>query len=203
VTIKKGSPYGETVGPLPADGVVVRSDAEARHVVEEAFRSGRVVPPIGLLGGDLCHTLGGSGDEAKLRSVDAVTFSVDLGEVLADGKLHRFVAHLVARTSLWRQAFLAMNAQWLGEWNLGPRAHPNDGLIDSYDASLHLTDLRKVRARLPAGAHLPHPRIHERRAAAVSITFDRPRWIELDGERVVQARNLAVRVEPDSLRVVV
>src|SRR5438270_745505 len=132
-----------------------------------------------------------------------MTFSVDLGEVLADGKLHRFVAHLVARTALWRHAFLAMNAQWLGEWNAGPRAHPNDGLLDTYDASLGLRDLLKVRARLPAGAHLPHPAIRDRRAAAVTVSFDRPRWVELDGERVMQSKDLAVRVEPDALRVVV
>ena len=50
--IAKGQAWGEP-GPLPADGVVVRSDADARAVVEEARRANRPVPVIGLLGGDL------------------------------------------------------------------------------------------------------------------------------------------------------
>src|SRR5437764_4051723 len=127
--ISRGSPYGEP-GTLPADGVVVRSDAEARAVIERARAEGRPFPPLGLLGGDLCRSLGGPGDEPRLRSADAVTFPVDLGEALLDGRLHLFVAHLVARTRWWTRAFVAMNAQWVGGWNLGPRAHPDDGLLD-------------------------------------------------------------------------
>ena len=76
---------------LPDDGVVVRSDAEARAVLEEARHEGRPFPALGLLGGDLCRTLGGPGEESRLRSREAVRFSVDLGEVLLDGRLHLFV----------------------------------------------------------------------------------------------------------------
>ena len=57
---------------MPVDGVVVRSDGEARAVVEAARRAGEPVPALGLLGGDLCRTLGGKGDEARLRSADAI-----------------------------------------------------------------------------------------------------------------------------------
>src|SRR5690606_21746422 len=67
VTIRKGEPWGEP-GALPEDGIVVRSDAEARAVVTAARRAGEPVPPLGLLGGDLCRALGGTGDEARLRS---------------------------------------------------------------------------------------------------------------------------------------
>ncbi len=202
MTIQKGAPWGEP-RPLPPGGIVVRSDAEARHALEAARRDGRPVPVLGLLGGDLCRTLAGPGDEARLRSPDAVTFTVDVGEVLADGKLHLFVASMVARNRTWRRAVVAMNAQWLGGWNLGPRAHPNDGLLDTYDARLRLGDLAKVRRRLPSGSHLPHPRIAERRAAAVQFDLDRPLPLWLDGERVGEGRRLSVRVEPDAAQVVV
>ncbi len=202
MTIEKGQPWGNP-GPLPDDGVVVRTDAEARAVVEQARREGRPYPALGLLGGDLCRTLGGTGDEARLRSPHAVTFPVDLGEALVDGALHLFVAHLVAHDRLWRHAFVAMNAQWRGPWNLGPRAHPGDALLDTYHATLRLGDLAKVRARLHHGAHLPHPGIRERRAGAVQVDFGRALAVEMDGAPVGAARRVSVRAEPDALTVVV
>lgn len=204
MAIGKGLPWGEA-GPLGADGVVVSSDAEARRVLEEA-RSRRVpLPALGLVGGDLWRTLGGSGhgDPARLRSDEAVTFTVDLGEALVDGRLHLFVAHLAAHSPTWRRVLVAMNAQWRGDWDLGPRSHPNDGLLDTYDARLTWSDLWKVRARLPSGSHLPHPRIKERRAAALQVDFDRSMTVELDHVVVGKAHNVWVRLEADALTVVV
>ena len=205
--IAKGSPYGEP-GPLPPKAVIVRSDAEARAAIEAARRERRPLPPLGLLGGDLCRTLGGGrdddrGGEGRLRSLGGVCFPVDLGEVLLDGRLHLFVAHLVARSPLWTRAFVAMNAQWRGPWNLGPRAHPGDGLLDTYDARLRPSQLLAVRSRLHHGAHLPHPGIEERRSPAVSVDLERALPVELDGVAVGSARRLALRVEADAVRVVV
>jgi hypothetical protein len=189
---------------LSEGGVVVRTDSEARRVLETARREHRPFPPLGLLGGDLWRTLGGADrDEARLRSPAAVTFDVDLGEVLLDGRLHLFIAHLVARNRFWTRAVVAMNAQWLGAWNTGPRAHPNDGLLDTYDVRLGLRQLPAVRSRLHHGAHLPHPGIRERRAAAVQIEIDRPLPVWLDGERFPPARNLSLRIQPDAITVVV
>jgi hypothetical protein len=188
---------------LPADGLIVRSDAEARRVLEDARRAGRPYPALGVLAGDLCRTLAGLGDEARLRSADAVAFPVDLGQVLVDGRLHVFVAHAIARTRFWTRAVVAMNAQWHGSWNLGPRGHPNDGLLDVFDATLAWTDLPKVRSRLPSGSHLPHPGIKERRVAAVQFELDKALPVWLDGERVDEGRKLSFRIEPDALTVVV
>ena len=96
-----------------------------------------------------------------------------------------------------------MNAQWLGDWNLGPRAHPNDGRLDTYDARLRPSQLLAVRSRLRLGAHLPHPGIHERRAPAVQVTLERPLPVRVDGDDIGRARALSVRVEPDALTVVI
>lgn len=172
-------------------------------MLEEARRSGLPFPPLGLVGGDLCRTLAGPRDEERLRSERAMSFPVDLGQVLVDGRLHLFVAHLVARSRWWTRAAVAMNAQWVGEWNLGPRAHPDDGLLDTYDCRLQLSDLAKVRRRLPAGAHLPHPRIAERRVPTWTVELGRALPVWLDGEVADEGRTLAVRVEPDALTVVI
>jgi hypothetical protein len=203
VPISKGEPWGSP-GPLPPHGVIVGSDREARDVVTAARRAGEPVPPLGLLGGDLCHTLGGTGDEARLRSADAVQLPVDLGAALLDGRLHWFVAHLVARQSWWRgRVVAAMNAQFLGRWDAAPRSHPNDGLLDLLDADLPFDERLQVRSRLRSGTHVPHPRIEQRRVAAVQIELARPMPITLDGASVGSARHLSVRIEPDALVCVV
>jgi hypothetical protein len=203
MTVERGREWG-VPGPLPDDGVLVRSDAEARAVVEQARRTDRGVPTLGLLGGDLCRTLGGSGDRGRLTGPEAMTLPVDLGAVLVDGRLHWFVAHLVARRSWWRgRVLVAMNAQWLGSWDLGPRAHPGDGLIDVSDGDLALRDRWLARRRLPTGTHLPHPGIHTSRVGAFQVDLDPALDVWLDGEPVGRATRLSVRVEPDALTVVV
>lgn len=199
MTIKRGEAWGSAL-PLPADGVVVGGDGEAAEVLEDARRHGRPLPVLGLLGGDLCRTLGGTGDRERLRSEQAMTFPVDLGEVLADGRIHLFVAHVVAGSRL---RFAALNAQWLGDWNAGPRGHPNDGRLDVYEAKLSWFEWRQVRRRLPQGAHLPHPHIEERRVPAVQVTFPSPLPLRIDGRNLGQTHNLSVRVAPDAVRVVV
>jgi hypothetical protein len=203
VPIQKGEPWGRH-GPLPPDGVVVRSDAEAREVVAAARRAGTAVPTLGLLGGDLCRTLGGTGDEARLRSSDAMTFPVDLGAVLVDGRLHWFVAHLVARRRWWRgPVVVAMNAQYLGDWDVAPRGHPDDGRLEVLEGAMPLGQRLAARPRLLTGTHLPHPAIDQHRVAAHQVGFERPTPVWLDGVGVGPARNLSIRVEPDALRCVV
>jgi diacylglycerol kinase family enzyme len=203
--IRRGEDWGE-LGPLPDGGVLVRSDAEARAVVETARRAGRPVPPLGLLGGDLCRTLGGTGDEARLRSEHAARVPVDLGAVLVDGRLHWFVAHLVARRGWWRGRIVAaMNAEFLGSWDVAPRAHPGDGRLDLLEvaATMPTGERWKARQRLSSGTHVPHPEIAERRVRAVQVDFDRPVPVRLDGDVVGDARTLAVRVEESALLCVV
>jgi hypothetical protein len=195
VTIRKGSPYGQP-GSLPSGAITVSSDGEARQVLEAARQRGGPFPVLGLTAGDLCRTLGGTG-------ALEVVFPVDVGEVLIDGRVHLFIAHLVARTRTWSDVVVAMNAQWLGRWNLGPKAHPGDGLLDTYVGALGPADRLKVRARLHHGTHLPHPAIAESRTATLVVDDGRSRRVWLDGSPVGAARVLAMQVRPDALTVVV
>ena len=193
--IAKGQPWGEPVDSLPEGIVKARSDAEARSVLEAARAAGEPFPPLHLLGGDLWRTLGGGGQ---------VRFTMDVGEAFLDGRgPSLFVAHLVARNPTWTRAFVAMNAQWVGRWNLGPEAHPGDGRLDTYESKLPLGQVPVVRSRLHHGAHLPHPGIRERRTAARQVDLDRALTVRLDGEVVGRARTLVVRVVPDALVVFV
>jgi diacylglycerol kinase family enzyme len=189
---------------LPVDGVVVRSDAQARAIVERARRANDAVPPLGLLGGDLCHALGGTGDEARLRSPEAVTVPVDVGAVLIDGRLHWFVAHLVARKGWWRgPIYAAMNAQHVGSWDVAPRSHPNDGKLDTFVVTMPMGERLKARGRLRTGTHVPHAGIEVRQVPTVQ--WDIPSLdVWLDGEKIATGvHHLSIRTEPDALTCVV
>lgn len=203
MTVEKGVDWGGT-GPPPEDLVVVHGDAGARAAVVAARAAGRPLPTLGLVGGDLARTLGGRAtDGDRLRRAGTLA-TVDLGVAVLDGERHPFVAHLVARRSWWRGRVVAvMNAQFLGSWDVAPRAHPGDGRLDVLDGDLGLGDRWKARGRLPAGTHVPHPDIAQSRTARWSTTFARPTPIRLDGEVVATVRHLEVEVEPDVLSVVV
>jgi hypothetical protein len=203
VTIERGEAWGEP-GALPAGGVVVHSDAEARAVVERARRAGEPVPPLGLEGGDLWRTVGGPSVPGRLHTDAAMRLPVDIGSVLLDGRQHWFTSHLVLRRSWWHGRVVAvMNAQFLGRWDVAPRSHPGDGRFDLLDADLGLGDRWKARSRLPQGLHVPHPDIAERRIAAEQLRLDPPLNAWLDGVALGPVRDVVVRVEPDAVVVVV
>lgn len=192
MTIKPGEAWGEPA-TRPDDALVVHSDREISRALDDARLRNEPFPAFGVLGGDLCRTLAGG----KMSTA----FPIDVGEVLVDGRHHFFAAHVVAHDRGWRRFAVAMNAQWLGDWNFGPKAHPNDGIVDAYEGTLGLFEWRKVRARLPTGTHLPHPRIQQTRAKAVTLDLPTDLPVFIDGEPIGKARHLAVRVLPDALRV--
>lgn len=203
MTIQKGRAWGAHA-PAPPGTRLVGSDREARAVVEAARLAGRPIPVIGLLGGDLCRTLGGHGDETRLRSEAALQVPVDLGLAVLDGARHWFVAHLVARRSWWLgRLFLAMNAQYLGDWDVAPRSHPNDGLLDTFDVTMTPGERFEARRRLATGTHVPHPRIAERRVASIDVRFDRPTPVFLDGVPMGKVGRLSIAIEPDAITCVV
>lgn len=198
MTLRPGQEWGSE-GSLPDGAVVVDSDTEARAALETARRERRPYPPLGLRGGDLCRTLGGRG---SLTTV----VTCDLGEALVDGRVRLFVAHVVVRgRSLWRgSAVGVLNAQYVGAWDVAPRAHPGDGKLDvvEVDAAMRMADRWKAWRRLPSGTHVPHPAITTRQANAVQLDVE-GRRVVMDGKVLAPAVALSIRVEPAALTVVV
>lgn len=216
MTIRRGSQWGEP-GTLAEGAPTFADDRSAARwlagVVDGAVtrEGGRDrVPEIGLVGGDLHRTLGSpSHGEADLRSGGGVRYPIDLIEVCwvdPGGQEHRDVAlaHVVARRAAWwrGRTVVVMNADHVGAWNLGPRAHPDDGRLDVTDGALGWWDRRAARRRAPAGAHVPHPALGESRVKELDQELEPPMGLWLDGERVGTAARLAVRCLPDAAIVV-
>ncbi|MXW99377.1 MAG: hypothetical protein F4Y05_09475 [Acidimicrobiaceae bacterium] len=191
-------------GEIPADALAAGSDPAAARIVAEARRANLAIPPVVLTGGDLARTLGLAPARAMSQPEGATgaRFAIDVGAALVDGRLHWFVAHLVARRSWWRGRLLvAANASFIGRWNAAPRSHPGDGRLDVFDADPPLAVRLAARRRLPSGSHVPHPRITQRRIAAAQYDLDPGLDVYLDGVRLGQARTLSLRVEPGALDV--
>lgn len=203
MTIRKGEPWGGP-GTLAPGAPVVDDDAGLRAIVEAARRANATPPEVGVVGGDLCRTVGGPGDRDRLAK-GGTRLPIDVGRVDIDGTTYWFCAHLVARRRLWwGRAAVVMNAQWLGAWDLGPRAHPNDGLLDRTEGQLPLGDRREARRRARTGTHVPHPALEVSRSAHHELVFDPPVGVWLDGVRVAaRANRLVVDVEADAAVIVV
>lgn len=202
MTTRRGQDWGESATTGPDQ--IVHSDRELGLLVGEARRSGSDLGTVGLLAGDLCRTLGGRGDQARLQSEEAVAVTIDIGRVDHDQGEAWFVAHCIARRRWWGHGSVAvMNAAFLGPWNLAPRAHPNDGRLDVLESSLSPGDRVKARQRLPLGTHVPHHDIGQRRITAAEWRFARPRPVRLDGDVVGRTRRLRVSIEPDALQLII
>jgi YegS C-terminal NAD kinase beta sandwich-like domain len=189
VVIEKGKDWGSP-GTLPASAPIAATNQELRALVQSGERT------VGVTGGDLCRTLGGSGSLSMM-------FPVDLCHLKASGVDEVFVAHCLARRVWWFGPILAvMNAQFMGPWDVAPRGHPNDGFADVLDVTMGITDRLKARKRLLTGTHVPHPGIAQRRIQTSTFALAKPRPIWLDGERIGALAEFSITVEPDALTVV-
>lgn len=210
MTIGKGTSWGFP-GMLSPDSPTFANDADLAAFLEKALAeivvdssiSPPTISPIALTGGALWRTIGGPGVAGRYKSADARHYPCDLAVANADGVRRVFVASLVARNQWWTRAAVVMNAQDMGAYRFGHRAHPGDALLDTYEAHIAFRDVHKVAKRAKLGSHLPHPGITERRVPNASFTFDRPRQLWLDERRVGNVEQLTVTVVPDAFAVVI
>jgi hypothetical protein len=199
MTIKPGASWGRQVAP-PDDLVVV--DGDASLVAALGRQDGR---PVAVHSGDLARTLGVA---APGRRTTVNELPIDLVEVRLDGADEPLVAcaHVIARSPWtrghwWRGPVLAvMNAEFIGDWDIAPRGHPNDGRAEVFevDSSMSARDRWSARRRLRNATHVPHPQIATRSVRHATWTFPQPLVVIVDGHEVGQASSLAIQVVPDA-----
>lgn len=174
---------------------------EELHEYSEENLGPLAVPPIGLTGGALWRTIGGPGSVGRYATNEARHYPCDLAIAEADGIRHVFVASLVARNLWWTKTVVVMNAQDMGTYRFGHRAHPGDAVLDIYEAHVPFADVWKIARRAKLGSHLPHPGISERRLPSSRFQFEQPRQLWLDEQRVGNVQQLSVSVVPDAFTV--
>ena len=190
MTIRKGEAWG-VPAPAPAGLSIARSDRELAALVAADGDA-----PLAVSGGDVFTTIG-----APVGRERAYRLPMDVLRLEADGVPHLAVAHVVVRRWWWRGPVVAaFNVDHMGDWNVAPRAHPNDGRFDIIEVSqsMSVRDRLGARRRLPAGTHTPHPDITTRTAPEASWGFDRPHKLWIDGVPVGSVRELTVTIEPDA-----
>ena len=200
MTIEKGMPWGVAV-PSPTDLRVVPTDCDARNFVVRQRERGATLQPLGLGGGDMARTMGGGQDRFPGTVTQA---TIDLLRVQAGDRVTWAVSHVVARCT-WHSGELlfAMNAQFLGPYDVAPRSHPNDGKVDIVHVAAEMPwrARRAAAKRSRTGTHLPHPQLTTRQVPDYSLACARPLVIWIDGERWGTVPDLRITVEPDALTV--
>lgn len=158
--------------------------------------------------GGLAKTLGARAAAHEIRGHERTVVPIDLGLVTAfgAGTVHRFVvaSSLVIVSRFWSGPIEgAMNSSFLGEWNVTPSGHPNDGRFDVVAANLSLSDRLKARKRLPSGSHVPHPDISIRRLKEASFTPAPSARVWIDGRLIGPAAKVDLVVFPDSVELAI
>ena len=163
MTIRRGGDWGRL--GTPPEGL---SCAKSDHEIGEHLGDG--IRTIRLRGGDMFATLGGSTSGSLAPTlelpIDVLRISYKHSR---DSELKTRVAssHCVLRARNARggwfrgNAVAVMNAQYLGEWDVAPRGHPNDGRVEILEVNARMSVRQRMiaRSRMKTGTHLPHPDI--------------------------------------------
>lgn len=191
MVIRRGGSYGAPVEVEPHWPHCATDADVATHIRTHGS------DPCVLDGGDLLTTLGGRTGSTEPTGR---AYPVDILRVTFDDDPDRVAgAHVVMRGPWWSgECAVAMNAAWLGSWYLGPRSHPNDGLVDVTVGRLGWQQRAMARRRARTGTHLPHPDLRTARTAQWEHTFPAPTPAWVDGQRLGRIRRVRIEVVPDA-----
>ena len=215
--MKPGEAWGEELSG-PPDLEVTGTDADLARLLGSA--RGALVRFRADSGSDFARALGisGSGDgglaEAAIDglqvdpggyAVNGVVLGVPPGHLRAGTASRRIRVTVNGRELFSGPAttVVVANGQFFDGLDVVPRGHPGDGRVEIQVYALRRGERRAMRARLPQGAHLPHPRITTGTAKLVEIRVDgAPLALSIDGVSHEPVTDLAVRVIPAALRLV-
>lgn len=215
MTISKGSNWGTAVSRpdrlIEAADDRGLADLFARHRGDQAYEGAHAgeqsepgegaAAPITVVGGDLFRSLGSPAARDEMVRLPIDIMSVTLDDVEQPG-----VAQLLMYRSRWRGPAIAVcNVSFYGDWNLAPKAHPNDGRVDvlEVDGRFGVRMRAQARRRLPNGTHVPHPLVSYARVREREWKFDRPMRCFLDHREPIRASRVRVVVIPDATSVYV
>ena len=219
MAIAPGEPWGEPTSAAP-DLTVEGDDAElAARVL--AAPNGALVRFVPSATSDLARAVGLRAG-AEPRGIALPLDALDLGDRLAVSTVVLGTAPDRLTTRRRRvplglrldgrepdaavpraAAVVVATGQWLRGHDLVPRGHPGDGKAEVQAYLLRPGERSAMRARLPAGAHLPHPRIVTRTARNVEIRTHRPLPLEVDGRPAAPVATLTVTLRPARYRLLV
>lgn len=197
MTISKGQPWERQALP-DVSPQSARDDADAARIAFEAANGPPAV--LRLESGDLLRTLGYSEPEPQI----GLEFSMDLGLVTLDGgRQLPFSAHVVAKGLMWSgECLVAMNAAWVQDLYLGPKSHPNDGLLDVTHGSLDVRQRLLATRRAKLGTHLPHPALTTKRSPRYEHQFSKPVKVYVDGYLQGRATRISLELISDAFSVI-
>lgn len=204
MTIRPDEAWGRSV-PRPVHLAMVDDDAALATMLAGA-RAGGDGPPVGVRRGDMARTLGidpsaPSRDQVNELPIDLVEVRLDDGAEVMIACAHVIARSPARRGSWWRgPVVMVMNAEFLGDWDVAPRGHPNDGRVEVFEADATMSIRQRVaaRRRVRTASHVPHPKITKRSVRSATWTFPRVMTILVDGRRVGTATSVGITVLPDA-----
>lgn len=122
---------------------------------------------------------------------------------LLSGAVRRRRRSPVLRQAPWfdDETLVVANAAFVGDWNIAPRGHPNDGRMEVTRGRLGPRDRRQLSRRLLAGTHLPHPDLATSRPKMLSS--GRGPWrLFVDGVDTGTVDDFEVELFPDAFTAV-
>ena len=163
---------------------------------------------IFLSGGDIARSLGNPvvpliGSACTEVTIDAMQCDITTGNSQSTRVI---AASSIVVGNFWKGRYLIVsNAGWLGDSNVAPRAHPNDGKVEMLTIASHMSLRQRFLARrkMHTGTHLPHPDLSSSQRATHTIDRQNGELLMIDGKNAGDWTSISIAVQPDYWRVLV
>lgn len=204
MVIKHSQDWGRE-GVAPNDLVYAPTDSGLAACIGEGCQN------VVVTGGDMWRTIGAetrvvvAGETATCLPIDVMKVEFQLEDESDELFVSKIaVSHVVLRYANVRGGWLrgpltvVANAQFLDDWDIAPRGHPNDGRVEitQVDRTMGVRQRMTARSRLGTGSHLPHPMIHTKSVKNFEWVCDHqsPQVLWVDRQRIGRVKSLTIDV---------